>query len=133
PSDDSRLRTAEEFIAAEANKIGAAFQHLGRGWLMLGNSQRFSGDDRAAAKIFDKRNPVLLCQHSDLVGRWRFYKTAHEKIAAVDFQNHGGFWSNGVRVIFECSLVSRADFAQFPAAHFENFVDAKSAADLHQF
>ena len=38
-SDDSRLRTAEEFIAAEANKISAGFQHVARSWLMLRNAQ----------------------------------------------------------------------------------------------
>src|SRR5205823_3516983 len=83
PSDDSRLRTAEEFIAAEANKIGAGFQRVARRGLMLGNSQRFSRDHRAAPEIFDKRNPVLLRQRPDLFRRRRFYNAAAQLFTTV--------------------------------------------------
>ena len=36
-------------------------------------------------------------------------------------------------IIVERCLVGCADFAQFRAARFENFADAKPATDLHQF
>ena len=100
---------------------------------MLGNSQRFSRDYGAAAKILDKRNPLFLCERADVVRGNRFDKTAHGKIAAMHFQNHCRVRTNGMLVIFECCFVRCADFAQFRAARLENFGDAKPTADLHQF
>src|SRR5258705_1547648 len=96
-------------------------------------AQGRSGVHRGDAEVFEKWNSMLSRERAALIRRRRFYEAGHEKIAAVYFENHGGFGPNGARIIFECGLVRRADLAQFCATGFENFADAKSAPDFHQF
>src|SRR6266568_1439974 len=50
----------------------------------------------------------------------------------MNFQNEGGLFTDGARVIRERCLVSGADFAQFRTARFQNFANAKASADLDQ-
>ena len=132
--DDSRLRAAEQFIAAEANKIGASLQRFGRASVRV---RQFPTDSVAnmAPLPRSSTNGIRFFRASALISfeRGRFDKTAHEEITAVHFENHRGLWSDGVRIIIERRFVGCADFAQFRAARFEDFADAKSAADLHQF
>ena len=51
----------------------------------------------------------------------------------MNFENQSGFRSNCFRVIIECRFICGANFAQFRAGRFDNFTDAKAAADLDHF
>ena len=50
----------------------------------------------------------------------------------MNFENECGLFPDRARVICECRFVGGADFAQFRAARFQDFADAKAAADLDQ-
>ena len=63
----------------------------------------------------------------------RFDETAHEEIAAMHFQKQRRLFADGAGVIGERCLVGRADFAKLRAARFQDFADAKTAADLDEF
>src|SRR5207248_3295005 len=60
-------------------------------------------------------------------------KSAHEKVAPMNFEKERCLRPNRLRVIVERRLVSRADFAQFGAGAVEDLGDAKSASDLNHF
>src|SRR5260370_2672839 len=50
----------------------------------------------------------------------------------MNFENQRGLFPDRARVICECRFVGGADFAQFRAARFQDFADAKASADLDQ-
>src|SRR5438477_13177350 len=133
PGDDPRLWTAEQFVATEADEIGSVFQRFDWSWLMLGYSELFCRSNRAASQIFNKRHAPFSRKCSDVRRSRGFNETAHEKIAPMNFENQSGFRSNCFRVIIECRFICRAGFAQFRAGRFDNFTDAKAAADLDHF
>ena len=54
--DNAGLRSAEKFIAAEADKIDSGTQSFHRSWFMFAQTKFFAGSDRAAADVFDNRN-----------------------------------------------------------------------------
>src|SRR6266566_3532252 len=112
PGDDSRLWTAEQFVAAEADEIGSIFQRFGWSWLVLGYSELFCCNNRAASQIFHERDAFFSRKRSDLRRSRRLNKTAHEKIAAMNLENQSGVWSNGSLVIIQCGFIRGADFAQ---------------------
>jgi hypothetical protein len=99
---------------------------------VIGNSELFDCGNSAAAQVLGKRNALLARKRADLLRRRRFDKTAHEKIAAMNFQYHSGRGTDGLGIIIQRCFVGRADFAQFCARGFDYFADAKSAADLHE-
>src|SRR6266581_4079071 len=86
--DDSRLRPAEKFVAAEADKIDATLEGLGRRRFVIAQAKSLRWHDRSAAEIFHKRNAFFAGELRDLSRTWRCDEPAHEEIAAMHFQNH---------------------------------------------
>ena len=97
---------------------------------MFHESQVLGRKERAASQIRDKRNALFPRERSDSCRRWRFYKTAHEKIAAMNFKNESRVWPNCFRVIIERRFICCADLPQLRPGRLDYFADAKAAADL---
>ena len=130
--NNSRLWPAEELVAAKADQIGSGFQCVRRRRLVLGDVKLLGRHDRAAAQILDKRNSLFPCERSDFRRRWRLDKTTHEKIAAMNFQNHRAPETDSASVIVECSFVGCSDLAQGRSRSFNDLANSKTAPNLHE-
>src|SRR5438045_8002966 len=100
---------------------------------MLDDSQCFGRNDCAASQILGKENPFFSRQLSDSCRRRRFNKTAHEKIAAMNFKNESRMSPNRFRVIVERGLICCADLVQLRSGCLDYFANAKPAAYLYHF
>src|SRR5262245_22647548 len=132
PDDDSRLRSAKELVAAEADQIRSSFQCFRGCGFVLGNPELLGRHNRAAAQILHKRNPLFLRERCDGRRGRRLYKTAHDKIAAMNFQNHCAPGINRAFVIIECRVVGGSDLAEYGACGFDYFANSKTTSDLDQ-
>jgi len=64
----------------------------------------------------------------------RFADEALEvEVGAVDFEDEGGLRGEGLLVVAEMGFIGGTDFDKFGSGGLENFWDAKSAADFHEF
>ena len=91
------------------------------------------GDNRSASQILDERDALFSREGNEFRRKRGFHKTAHEEIAAMNFENESCVGPNCFRVIVERGLICRADLAQSRPGRLDNFADAKAAADLDQF
>src|SRR5204863_1326555 len=120
-------------IAAETNEMGSVLQSLSGRRLVLGYSKLLGGDNCSASQIFDERDALFSGEGNEFRRKRRFHKTAHEEIAAMNFENESCVGPNCFRVIVERGLIRGADLAQFRPSRFDDFANAKVAADLDQF
>ncbi len=67
--DDAGLRAAQQLIAAEADQVHAAAQHLGGRGLVFEASHARGFNHRAAAQILHKRDALLAGECRNLLGR----------------------------------------------------------------
>src|SRR5207245_4432953 len=130
---DSRLRTVESFISAETNEMSSVLQSFSGRRLVLGYSKLLGRDNRSASQILDERDALFSREGNEFRRKRGFHKTAHEEIAAMNFENESCVGPNCFRVIVERGLICRADLAQSRPGRLDNFADAKAAADLDQF
>jgi hypothetical protein len=98
---------------------------------VLGDPKLLGRHNRAAAQILDKRNPFFSRKRCNGCCWWRLDKTAHKKIAAMNFQNHCAPGTNRAPVIIECCFVSGADLTQYGARGFDYLANSKTAPDLN--
>ena len=131
--DDSSLRTAEQFVAAETDEIDSLLQGFAGRRFVICEAEFFRCHDRATPEILDERNSFGPRQRRDLLGGRGAGETADEEIALMHLQDQGGFGTNRFCIIVEGGFVGRADFPQPRAARFQNFADPESTADLDQF
>ena len=64
---------------------------------MLGQTEFFCCDERAAAEIDDERNAARARELRDLLVRRRIGKSTHEKVALVHAQDEPGLRSDRAR------------------------------------
>src|SRR5439155_21531420 len=109
--------------------MGSVLQSFGGRRLVLDYSKLLGGDNRSASQILDKRDPLFSREGSEFRRKRRFYKTAHEEIAAMNSENESAVWPNFLLIIIESRLIRGADFAQFRPSRFDDFANTKAAAD----
>src|SRR5207247_8664295 len=100
---------------------------------MLDDSQCFGRNDCAASQILGKGNPFFSRQLSDSCRRRRFNKTAHEKIAAMNFKKESRITPNRFRVIVERGLICCADLVQLRSGFLVYLADSTPASVSHSF
>ena len=74
-------------------------------------SDLFGRNDGAAPQIFHQRQAMLARERGEVGGGGRSNETAHEKIAAMNFQNKRGGFANRARVIRKCGFIGGANLA----------------------
>jgi hypothetical protein len=91
---------------------------------VLGYPKLFGRDNRSASQILDKRDAPFSRERSEVRRRRRFYKAAHEEIAAMNSR---------IRAVFgptassnQRASIRGADLLQFSAGRFDNFTDTKA-------
>src|SRR5439155_18982622 len=74
PGNNSRLRTAQQFVATETDEINAALQRFIRRGLVLEVGQLFRFHQSPAAEVFDQRHAFLFGEGGDFLGGGRLHE-----------------------------------------------------------
>src|SRR5436309_12544767 len=113
--------------------MGSVLQSFSGRRLVLGYSKLLGRDNRSASQILDERDALFSREGNEFRRKRGFHKTAHEEIAAMNFENESCVGPNCFRVIVERGLICRADLAQSRPGRLDDFAYAKAGADVDQF
>ena len=129
--DDTRLRPAEQLVAAEQHQVGTRRDAVPRHRLAV-EAEALEVDEGAAADVVDHRDAVLLAQRHQLRQRRRLGEAGHAVVAGVDPQQRRRVGAEGALVVGDAGDVGGADLPEDSAADDQDFRDAEAAADLDE-
>ena len=130
PGEDPRLRTAEQFIAAERNQVRAGVDALG--------DQRFVDAERpevgnaAAAQILINGDAALAPERRQIAQTGPRGESGDPEVAGMDAQEQARALADRVPVIVDVGAIGRADLAQDGARARHDIGNAEAVADLDQ-
>ena len=130
--DDTRLRAAQELVAAESHDIAASVQHFADRRFMR-QSPCGQIDEQAAADIVDAGQSVVMGQAGQVRSGNTLGKTDDAVITGVDLHEGRRIFADGPFVVGQMSLVGRTDFADTAAALFDDVGNPEGAADFDEF
>src|SRR5438046_9966666 len=113
--------------------MGSVLQSLSGRRLVLGYSKLLGRDNRSASQILDERDALFSREGNEFRRKRGFHKTAHEEIAAMNFENESCVGHNCFREIVERGRICRADLAQSRPGTIDTFANAKTPAALEHF
>src|SRR6516162_8418981 len=129
--DDSRLRPAEQFVAAVQHQRESSCDALPHRRFRHANTGKIY--KTARAEILHDRQPPLLAQR-DQLGHLRFFgETAHREIRRVHPQQYPRLFIDSIFVIRDARAIGGSHFPQHRSALFHDFRDAKTVPDFNQF
>ncbi len=132
-ANDAGLWAAEEFVAGEDDEVDATFEAFLRGGFVFDGGQGVGVHHGARAEVFDERDLVFFGESCEL-GDFGFAdESVDVEVGAVDFEDEGGLWGDGLLVVVEVGFVGGAYFDEFGARSFEDFWDPESAANFDEF
>src|SRR5882672_3233529 len=109
--NNSGLRAAQKFVAAENDERDLGFEALANGW--LGDSKLRQIKQAAGAKVFHQRKICLLAEGNEFGKRWLVRKTAHLKIRRMYTHQYARFFVYGTFIVFDFSAIRCTDFAEY--------------------
>ena len=131
PDDETRLRSAEDLVAAEGHDVRAKRDTF-RDERLLRQAVLAQVDERAAPKIFHHRNAVRLADRHKLGERHFGGKADDAVVAGVDLQEQRGLVGDRLLVIRRMRAVRRPDLLEHGAALGHDLRNPEGAADLNQ-
>ena len=131
PGDDARLRSAQQFVAAEGDQVGALFQ--GILWCrFIGQAIGAEVDQCAAAQIDNKGQAVFPGQGRHVLFRHRLGEALDGVIRRMHLHQQRRPGADRPGEVLEVGAVGGADLDQLAAGPFHNVGNAEGAADLDQ-
>ena len=85
----------------------------------------------ATAQVIDHRQTMLATQRDEICQTDLGCETDLPKVGAVNAQQRGSRWTDGVAVVRQMGAIGRAHLHQAGATGLQHVGDAKAAADLH--
>ena len=132
PAEQSRLRAAQQFVAAVSDDIDAGAQTVKHSHLAA-DSERLQIHQRAAAQILHKRQ-AMFPGHRDQFGRGSLFReSGNLEIRAVHPQNESRVLVDALLVIGNPRTVRCAHLAQNRSRLRHHVRNAKRSTNLHQF
>ena len=127
PADhDSRLRAAEQLVAAEADEVGSGRERL------LRRRLRTQIEQRARPEIVDERQREPPGQSGQLLHRRLLGETDDAEVRLVDAKQQRSLGAGGALVVGDAGSVGRSDLDEPGAGPREHLGDAEAVADLDQ-
>ena len=109
--DEPRLRSAEQFVAAEGNKIGSLRQRLSRGRLVR-QAPAAEIDQRPAAEIFDKGYFMLASECGEICRSGGGGKALDRIVAGMRLEDQPGLRPDRGCKVGEMGAVGGPDLTQ---------------------
>ena len=124
--DDSRLRPAEQLVAAEADEVGACRERLAR--------RRLVGEraEHARAEIVDERQRMPARDGRELLDARLLGEADDAEVRLVHAEQNRGLRPDRPLVVGRARAVRRADLDEARTRAREHVGDAKAVADLDQ-
>ena len=130
--DDSRLGTAQEFIAAEGDHVHPRGERVADGGLPL-QAVAVQFDQAAAPQVIHDGKAVFLTQGDERKEIRLLGKTHDPEVARVDLEDHSRLRTDRPFVVGKSGPVRRPHFFQVRTAFFHHIGNAELPPDLDQF
>src|SRR5262249_48327822 len=129
-SEYPRLRSAQQFVAAEGDEIGSGSETVsGERFL---DSERSQIDDTAAAEVLIHRQLALPPQRHHVVQPGTGGESRDPEVARMDAQKKARALGDGIPVVFDAGAVGGSHFAEHGSGACHDIGDAEAVADLDQ-